>query len=118
LLRRGDVAGARPSLYRLDDITIDLAAHRVTRGDEDVHLTRTEWTLLEAFTAHSGKLLTHRWLLQQVWGDTYGEDVEVLRVFVSQLRRKVEPDPRRPRSIVTEPGIGYRWNLRPVEGEG
>ena len=71
---------------------------------------------MEAFTAQSGKLLTHRWLLEQVWGDTYGEDVEVLRVFVSQLRRKVEPDPRRPRAIVTEPGIGYRWNLRPVDG--
>ncbi len=116
LLRRGEGAGARPSLYQLDGVTIDVAAHRVTRRDEDVHLTRTEWGLLEAFTAQSGKLLTHRWLLEQVWGDTYGEDVEVLRVFVSQLRHKVEPDPRRPRAIVTEPGIGYRWNLRPVDG--
>ena len=115
LLRRGE-GRTPPSRYQLDGVTIDVAAHRVTRGDEDVHLTRTEWGLLEAFTAQSGKLLTHRWLLEQVWGDTYGEDVEVLRVFVSQLRRKVEPDPRRPRAIVTEPGIGYRWNLRPVGG--
>ena len=116
LLRRGEGAGARPSRYQLETVTIDVGAHRVTRQDEDVHLTRTEWGLLEAFTAQSGKLLTHRWLLDHVWGDAYGEDVEVLRVFVSQLRRKVEPDPRRPRAIVTEPGIGYRWNLRPVDG--
>ena len=55
---------------------------------------------------------------QRVWGDTYGDDVEVLRVFVSQLRRKIEPDPRRPQAIVTEPGIGYRWRLRPAELTG
>ena len=116
LLRRGDGAETRPAIYQLDGVTIDIPAHRVVREDGDVHLTRTEWALLDAFSAQSGKLLTHRWLLEQVWGDTYGEDVEVLRVFVSQLRRKVEPDPRRPRAIVTEPGIGYRWNLRPVEG--
>ena len=66
---------------------------------------------------HPGKLLTHRWLLERVWGPGYGDDVEVLRVFVSQLRRKVEPDPRRPRLIVTEPGVGYRWSLRPVPDE-
>jgi two-component system KDP operon response regulator KdpE len=58
---------------------------------------------------HPGKLLTHRWLLEQVWGTGYEEDVEVLRVFVSQLRRTVEPDPRRPSLIVTDPGVGYRW---------
>jgi two-component system KDP operon response regulator KdpE len=58
---------------------------------------------------HPGKLLTHGWLLREVWGEGYGEDVEVLRVFVSQLRKKIEPDPRRPRFVVTELGIGYRW---------
>jgi two-component system KDP operon response regulator KdpE len=77
-----------------------------------VHLTKTEWSLLEAFVSASGRLLTHRWLLERVWGEGYGDDVEVLRVFVSQLRRKIEPDPRRPRAIVTEAGIGYRWGLR------
>ena len=116
LLRRGEGAGTgRPARYRLDGVTIDMGARRVTRDGGDVHLTKTEWALLEAMTAHSGKLLTHRWLLEQVWGDTYGDDVEVLRVFVSQLRRKIEPDPRRPRAIVTEPGIGYRWNERPAD---
>jgi two-component system, OmpR family, KDP operon response regulator KdpE len=115
LLRRGETAADHPVRYTVDDLTLDVAAHRVTRAGDDVHLTRTEWSLLEAFSAHAGKLLTHRWLLQQVWGDTYGDDVEVLRVFVSQLRHKIEPDPRRPKAIVTEPGIGYRWSLRPEE---
>ena len=116
LLRRGEGAPAeRPAVYRLDGVAIDMQAHRVRRGNGDVHLTKTEWSLLEALTAYPGKLLTHRWLLERVWGDTYGEDVEVLRVFVSQLRRKIEPDPRRPRAIVTEPGIGYRWSEQPAE---
>jgi two-component system KDP operon response regulator KdpE len=116
LLRRGEGAPAeRPPVYLLDGVAIDMQAHRVTRGNGDVHLTKTEWALLEALTAHPGKLLTHRWLLERVWGDTYGEDVEVLRVFVSQLRRKIEPDPRRPRAIVTEPGIGYRWSEQPID---
>jgi len=118
LLRRGEHVDDRGARYRVGDVDIDVVAHRVTRNDEDVHLTKTEWALLEAFTAQPGKLLTHRWLLQQVWGDTYGEDVEVLRVFVSQLRRKIEPDVRRPQAIVTEPAIGYRWQLRPVAQEG
>ena len=61
-----------------------------------------------------GKLLTQRWLLDRVWGSGYDEDVDVLRVFVSQLRKKIEPDPRRPRIVVTDPGIGYRWALRPA----
>ena len=112
LLRRGESA-ERPQPSVIGDVTIDVAAHRVARGGEDVHLTKTEWGLLEALTAHPGKLLTPRWLLQQVWGEPYGDDVEVLRVFVSQLRHKIEPDPRRPQAIVTEPGIGYRWSLRP-----
>jgi two-component system KDP operon response regulator KdpE len=114
LLRRAEGTGDRqPSVYRSDGIEIDIAARRVTREGRDVHLTKTEWALLEAFASASGKLLTHHWLLERVWGSGYGDDVEVLRVFVSQLRRKIEPDPRRPRAIVTEPGIGYRWSLRP-----
>ncbi len=113
LLRRGETGEERPVRFDVDGVSIDVREHRVVRDGQDVHLTRTEWALLDAFVAQPGKLLTHRWLLQQVWGDTYGDDVEVLRVFVSQLRRKIEPDPRRPQAIVTEPGIGYRWRLRP-----
>jgi two-component system, OmpR family, KDP operon response regulator KdpE len=114
LLRRaeGPSAAATPR-YRLGELEIDLERQRVTREGEDVRLTRTEWSLLETFARRPGKLLTHRWLLQHVWGEGYGDDVDVLRVFVSQLRKKVEPDPRRPQAIATEPGIGYRWMLRP-----
>ena len=114
LLRRAEgPAAPGPVLFRLGDVELDLGQRRVMRGGEDVRLTRTEWALLETFARHPGKLLTHRWLLEQVWGEGYGDDVDVLRVFVSQLRRKIEPDPRRPRAIVTEPGIGYRWQPRP-----
>ena len=68
--------------------------------------------LLEAMTEHPGKLLTHRWLLEHVWGAGYQQDIEVLRVFVSQLRKKVEPDVTRPKVIVMDPGIGYRWTAK------
>jgi two-component system KDP operon response regulator KdpE len=115
LLRRTDATGDRtPPVFRNGDVRIDMGARRVVRDGEDVHLTKTEWSLLEAFTAASGKLLTHRWLLEQVWGGGYEDDVEVLRVFVSQLRKKIESDPHRPGAIVTEPGVGYRWSIRPI----
>ena len=115
LLRRTDPTGDRtPPVFSNGDVRIDMGARRVVRDGEDVHLTKTEWSLLEAFTAASGKLLTHRWLLENVWGGGYEDDVEVLRVFVSQLRKKIEPDPHRPGAIVTEPGVGYRWSIRPV----
>jgi two-component system KDP operon response regulator KdpE len=115
LLRRTDGSAEKtPPRFRLGAVEIDMGAHRVSREGEAVHLTRTEWALLESFVGASGKLLTHRWLLEHVWGDGYGDDVEVLRVFVSQLRKKIEPDPQRPQAIVTEPGVGYRWSVRPV----
>jgi two-component system KDP operon response regulator KdpE len=114
LLRRAEGPETGTDLrYVLGEVEVDLHQRRVIRGGEDVRLTRTEWSLLDAFARHPGKLLTHRWLLERVWGEGYTEDVDVLRVFVSQLRKKIEPDPRRPRAIVTEPGIGYRWQLRP-----
>ena len=114
LLRRAEGPETGTDLrYVLGKVEVDLHQRRVIRGGEDVRLTRTEWSLLDAFARHPGKLLTHRWLLERVWGEGYTEDVDVLRVFVSQLRKKIEPDPRRPRAIVTEPGIGYRWQLRP-----
>lgn len=114
LLRRAEGPETGTDLrYVLGEVEVDLQQRRVIRGGEDVRLTRTEWSLLDAFARHPGKLLTHRWLLERVWGEGYTEDVDVLRVFVSQLRKKIEPDPRRPQAIVTEPGIGYRWQLRP-----
>jgi two-component system KDP operon response regulator KdpE len=115
LLRRteGPISTTDPC-YRTGDVEIDLRQRRVTRGGEDVRLTRTEWGLLEAFARHPGKLLTHRWLLEEVWGESYGNDLDVLRVFVSQLRKKIEPDPGSPQAIVTEPGVGYRWRIQPI----
>lgn len=116
LLRRA--GGQGPALsrrFRHRDVEIDLEAHVVRRGGSDVRLTKTEWALLERMAEHPGRLLTHRWLLEQVWGPGYGRDVDVLRVFVSQLRRKIEPDSERPAIIVTDPGVGYRWVLRPFD---
>ena len=116
LLRRaGGGETAKASVFRTDDLEIDLEAHRVTRGDADVRLTKTEWALLEALSGYPGKLLTHQWLLERVWGPGYSDDVDVLRVFISQLRRKIEAEPSRPKIIATDPGIGYRWLLRPRE---
>jgi two-component system KDP operon response regulator KdpE len=109
LLRRTRPDEGPPPRYELDGVWIDLGDRRVTRDGRDVHLTKTEWALLEALAGHPGKLLTHRWLLENVWGAGYQEDVEVLRVFISQLRKKVEPNPNRPSVIVTDPGVGYRW---------
>ena len=113
LLRRTQPEDAEPPRFQVDGVTVDLVARRVVRDGADVHLTKTEWALLESFARHPGKLLTHRWLLERVWGSGYREDVEVLRVFVSQLRKKIEPDPIRPSLILTEPGVGYRWAAEP-----
>jgi two-component system KDP operon response regulator KdpE len=119
LLRRSGGRGSPgPLEFRSGNLSIDLSSHRVSRDGEEIRLTRTEWSLVEALARHPGKLLTHGWLLEHVWGAGYEGDVEVLRVFISQLRRKIEADPRRPRIVVTEPGIGYRWILRPSESSG
>jgi two-component system KDP operon response regulator KdpE len=116
LLRRASAgAPALPARFVVDDLEIDLDAHRVLRSGEEVRLTRTEWSLLEEMSRHPGKLLTHRWLLERVWGAGYADDVDVLRVFISQLRRKLEAGPERSRIIATDPGIGYRWLIRPIE---
>ncbi len=119
LLRRSEDRSAQVAPRFLSDgLEIDLASHRVVRDGEGVRLTKTEWALLEAFAGHPGKLLTHGWLLTHVWGEGYADDVDVLRVFVSQLRKKIEREHTRPTIIVTEPGVGYRWVLRaaPVDG--
>jgi len=115
LLRRAEPP-EEAQRFRAGDVEIDLTSRTVRRGGGSVHLTRTEWQLLESFARRPGKLLTHGWLLREVWGEGYGEEVEVLRVFVSQLRRKIEPDPRRPSFILTELGVGYRWAIQPGTG--
>jgi two-component system, OmpR family, KDP operon response regulator KdpE len=91
------------------DFVIDLASKRVALGDgEPVRLTPTEWQLLEVLARHRGRLVNSRQLLQQVWGPAYESETHYLRVYMAQLRRKLEPDPARPRHLLTEPGMGYR----------
>ncbi len=92
-----------------DAFTIDLAAKRVSRGGEEVHLTPTEWHLIEVLVRHQGKLVSQRQLLQEVWGPQYETETNYLRVYLAQVRRKLEPDPSRPRHFITEPGMGYRF---------
>jgi two-component system KDP operon response regulator KdpE len=89
--------------------TVDLAAHRVIRGGEDVHLTPTEWGVVETLVRHPGRLVTQRQLLQAVWGPHYGTETGYLRVFLARIRQKLEPDPSRPRYFLTEAGVGYRF---------
>lgn len=89
--------------------TVDLAAHRVTRDGIPVRLTPTEWHVLEVLVRNPGKLVTQQQLLREVWGPAYDEQTNYLRVYLAQLRRKLEPTPSRPRHLVTEPGIGYRF---------
>ena len=92
------------------DFTVDLAAKRVTRADgKEVHLTPTEWGILEMLARHRGKLVGQRELLKAVWGPGYGTETNYLRVYVAQLRRKLEREPGRPRHLITEPGMGYRF---------
>jgi two-component system KDP operon response regulator KdpE len=109
VLRRVPQPASSPAVVRVDDLEIDLALRQVRMAGELVHLTKTELALLEQLVTHPGKLLTHEFLLRQVWGQGYGSESNYLRVYVGQLRRKLLDDAANPRLIVTEPGIGYRW---------
>jgi two-component system KDP operon response regulator KdpE len=91
------------------DFTIDLAAKRLTTAAGDVRLTPTEWHMLEVLARHPDKLVAQRQLLREVWGPAYENETNYLRVHLANLRRKIEPDPSRPRYLITEPGIGYRF---------
>ncbi|MYV79849.1 response regulator [Streptomyces sp. SID1046] len=92
-----------------DEFTVDLVAKKVRRGERTVRLTPTEWHLLEILITHPGRLITQSRLLLEVWGPTYGENTNYLRVYMAQLRRKLEADPSHPRYLITEPGMGYRF---------
>ena len=91
------------------DFTVDLANRRVRRGGEVVHLTPTEWHVLEVLVRHPGKLVGQRQLLKEVWGPSYETETNYLRLYLAQLRRKLEPEPGHPRYLITEPGMGYRF---------
>lgn len=106
VLRR-QAGGDSEPVFQVDDLMVDLAHRLVKANGQVVQLTPTEYDLLRALVTNAGKVLTHRQLLRQVWGEGY-DDMHILRVNVSNLRRKIEPDPTRPHYLVTEPGVGYR----------
>ena len=137
-VRRTGTAGDQPRI-RLGDLIVDLAAKRVIRQSpvpasrgpasrgpagaedqpaqsDDIHLTPTEWHLLEVLLRHPGKLLSRNQLLTEVWGPGYADATGNLRLYMAQLRRKLEPDPARPRWLITEPGMGYRYQPDPEAG--
>jgi two-component system KDP operon response regulator KdpE len=97
------------SVVETSHFVVDLAAKQVTRGEEIVRLTPTEWHIVETLVRNTGKLVGQRQLLKEVWGPKYEEETNYLRVFMAQIRRKLEPEPSRPRYFITEPGMGYRF---------
>ncbi len=107
---RGAAPAAEP-LFQLGTWKVDLAARQVWVGEREVHLTPNEYRLLVSLVRHAGKVLTHRQLLKEVWGQTPGAQPHYLRVYMAQLRHKLEENPARPRYLVTEPGVGYRLKV-------
>ncbi|KJS53549.1 response regulator [Kitasatospora sp. NPDC051170] len=109
-VRRAEpVAGEDDSLVVTESFTVDLAAKKVNRDGTDVRLTPTEWHLLEVLVRNAGRLVSQTQLLQEVWGPAYRTETNYLRVYLAQLRRKLERDPSHPRHFITEPGMGYRF---------
>lgn len=106
-LRRGGDDGTEPTIT-VDGLVVDLAARTVSRDGTPVHLTPIEFDLLRVLARHRGRLVTHRQLLREVWGPGYEEETHYLRVHVAHIRSKIEPEPSRPKYVITEPGIGYR----------
>jgi two-component system KDP operon response regulator KdpE len=107
-LRRATPADEEP-MVSTNDFVVDLAAKRVMRGSEAVHLTPTEWQVVEVLVRNPGRLVSQRQLLAEVWGPQYRTETNYLRLYLAQVRRKLEPEPSRPRYFLTEPGMGYRF---------
>ena len=118
VLRRSqwEVVPLAGGIKRFGDLEIDLTGHIVRLRGIEVRLSPTEFALLKQLVANAGKVLTHRMLLQSIWGPEYGGEAEYLRVYINRLRHKLEPDSANPRYLLTEPGVGYRFV--PPEGEG
>ncbi|HVF54347.1 MAG TPA: response regulator transcription factor [Actinomycetota bacterium] len=115
--RRVAVERTSPIL-RFDNLEFDLGKQLVKLDGEGLHLTPTEYKLLEAMATRPGKLLTHGWLLQKVWGPSYGTESHYLRLYVRQIRKKLGDDAAFPKWITTEPGLGYRWLPEPARDDG
>jgi two-component system, OmpR family, KDP operon response regulator KdpE len=109
-LRRSAQTSPEP-VFTSGELVVNLSRRLVTVREQEISLTPTEYDLLHALIQHPGKVLTHRQLLQKVWGNAYETEAHLLRVNMSNLRRKIEPDPTRPRFIITEPGVGYRLRV-------
>lgn len=108
-LRHANRQGTEPAVVKIGELSVDRAARLVLLRGEQVHLTPLEYKLLVALVSQAGKVLTHRWLLKEVWGPDNSQETHYLRVFVASLRRKLEADPTQPRYLLTESGVGYRF---------
>ncbi len=110
--------GSDSAVLEIGGLYVDLARREVRVGTRQIHLTPIEYRLLVLLAQNAGKVLTHRQILKEVWGPPYVNETHYLRVFMTQLRRKVEPDPNRPKLLITEPGVGYRLRDLPGPGDG
>jgi len=110
-LRRVSAGSSAPQVVRLDEVEINFSTRRVTVGERDVRLTPKEFDLLQYLATHPNVPVTHTRLLQAVWGPDYGNEVEYLRVFINQLRKKIERNPSTPQYLLTEPWVGYRLQI-------
>jgi len=110
-MRRTHRPATAEPVFKAGDVAVDLAARRVTRAEQPVMLTATEYNLLRLFVQHAGKVLTHQHLLQEVWGPEHQGQMAYLRVYMLRLREKLEADPAKPKLLVTEPGVGYRLSI-------
>jgi two-component system KDP operon response regulator KdpE len=108
-VRRAAPTDGQVPIVQTPDFRVDLAAKQVVRDGREVRLTPTEWQLVELLVRNPGRLVSQRQLLSEVWGPKYREETNYLRVFIAQIRRKLEPDPAHPRYFITEPGMGYRY---------
>jgi two-component system KDP operon response regulator KdpE len=109
-LRRATQTSPEP-VFSSGELVVNLSRRLVTVRDQEISLTPTEYDILRVLVQHPGKVMTHQQLLQKVWGNAYETEAHLLRVNMSNLRRKIEPDPTRPRFIITEPGVGYRLKM-------
>ncbi len=113
--RQGEMIPPSGDIKQFGELTIDLAGHVVRLRDSEVRLSPTEFSVLKQLVLNAGKVLTHRMLLQSIWGPEYGGEAEYLRVYINRLRQKLEADPANPRHLLTEPGVGYRFAASTTE---